>query len=404
MNKFIIKNFCLTIMFSILFVLQTKCEVLVGLEVLQQQKFKILVGKKVGLITNHTGLTKKGEHIFDLLYNAKGVKLVAVFSPEHGFLGDKDQPIDGVYYEPRTNIPIYSLYGKIKKPTKEMLKDIDILVFDIQDIGARFYTYITTLALCMQAAKENNIPIVVLDRPNPITGIYVEGNVTDKKFLGGFASYYPLAVRHGMTIGELALMFNKEFKIGCKLKVIKMKGWKRSMWFDETGIPWVNTSPNIRSLNAAILYPGIAYFEAGTNVTEGRGTEKPFEYVGAPWIIAEEWAKELNSRNIPGVEFIPIQFTPTAYKYKGQQCNGVYIKITDRDKLKVVELGLHMLDSVIKLYGDKFVLPEGFDVLAGRSYIREMLFSREPVEKIVEKWQPELQEFLKIRKKYLLYD
>jgi uncharacterized protein YbbC (DUF1343 family) len=176
------------------------------------------------------------------------------------------------------------------------------------------------------------------------------------------------------------------------------------MWFDETGIPWVNTSPNIRSLNAAILYPGTAYFEAGTNVTEGRGTEKPFEYVGAPWIIAEEWAKELNSRNIPGVEFIPIQFTPTAYKYKGQQCNGVYIKITDRDKLKVVELGLHMLDSVIKLYGDKFVLPEGFDVLAGRSYIREMLFSREPVEKIVEKWQPELQEFLKIRKKYLLYD
>jgi len=404
MNKFIIKNFCLTIMFSILFVLQTKCEVLVGLEVLQQQKFKILVGKKVGLITNHTGLTKKGEHIFDLLYNAKGVKLVAVFSPEHGFLGDKDQPIDGVYYEPRTNIPIYSLYGKIKKPTKEMLKDIDILVFDIQDIGARFYTYITTLALCMQAAKENNIPIVVLDRPNPITGIYVEGNVTDKKFLGGFASYYPLAVRHGMTIGELALMFNKEFKIGCKLKVIKMKGWKRSMWFDETGIPWVNTSPNIRSLNAAILYPGTAYFEAGTNVTEGRGTEKPFEYVGAPWINAEEWAKELNSRNIPGVEFIPIQFTPTAYKYKGQQCNGVYIKITDRDKLKVVELGLHMLDSVIKLYGDKFVLPEGFDVLAGRSYIREMLLSREPVEKIVEKWQPELQEFLKIRKKYLLYD
>jgi uncharacterized protein YbbC (DUF1343 family) len=332
------------------------------------------------------------------------VKLVAVFSPEHGFLGDKDQPIDGVYYEPRTNIPIYSLYGKIKKPTKEMLKDIDILVFDIQDIGARFYTYITTLALCMQAAKENNIPIVVLDRPNPITGIYVEGNVTDKKFLGGFASYYPLAVRHGMTIGELALMFNKEFKIGCKLKVIKMKGWKRSRWLDETGIPWVNTSPNIRSLNTAILYPGTAYFEAGTNVTEGRGTEKPFEYVGAPWIIAEEWAKELNSRNIPGVEFIPIQFTPTAYKYKGQQCNGVYIKITDRDKLKVVELGLHMLDSVIKLYGDKFVLPEGFDVLAGRSYIREMLLSREPVEKIVEKWQPELQEFLKIRKKYLLYD
>jgi uncharacterized protein YbbC (DUF1343 family) len=404
MNKFIIKNFCLTIMFSILFVLQTRCEILVGLEVLQQQKFKILVGKKVGLITNHTGLTKNGEHIFDLLYNAKGVKLVAVFSPEHGFLGDKDWPIDGVYYEPRTNIPIYSLYGKIKKPTKEMLKDIDILVFDIQDIGARFYTYITTLALCMQAAKENNIPMVVLDRPNPITGIYVEGNVTDKKFLGGFASYYPLAVRHGMTIGELALMFNKEFEIGCKLKVIKMKGWKRSMWLDETGIPWVNTSPNMRSLNAATLYPGTAYFEAGTNVTEGRGTEKPFEYVGAPWINAEEWAKELNSRNIPGVEFIPIQFTPTAYKYKGQQCNGVYIKITDRDKLKVVELGVHMLDSVIKLYGDKFVLPEGFDVLAGRSYIREMLLSREPVEKIVEKWQPELQEFLKIRKKYLLYD
>ncbi len=379
-------------------------EVLTGLEVLQKQNFKILQGKRVGLITNHTGVTKKGEHIFDLLYNAKDIKVVAIFSPEHGFWGDKDVLIDGVYYEPKTKIPIYSLYGKIKKPTPEMLKDIDILVFDIQDIGARFYTYITTLALCMQAAKENNKQIVVLDRPNPITGVYVEGNVTDKKFLGGFASYYPLCVRHGMTIGELALMFNKEFGIKCKLKVIKMKGWKRKMWFDETGIPWINTSPNIRSLQAATLYPGVAYFEAGTNVTEGRGTEKPFEYIGAPWIDGELWAKELNSRNIPGVRFVPIKFTPVAYKYKGQECGGVYVEIVDRDKLKVVELGLHMLDSVIKLYPDKFVLPEGFDVLAGNSYIREMLLVREPVEKIVQRWQPELEKFLKIRKKYLLYD
>lgn len=380
------------------------CQVLTGLEVLQKQNFSILRGKRVGLITNHTGLTKKGEHIFDLIYNTKGIKLVAVFSPEHGFWGDKDVIIEGVYYEPRTKIPIYSLYGKIKKPTPEMLKDIDILVFDIQDIGARFYTYITTLALCMQAAKENGKKIIVLDRPNPITGIHVEGNVTDKKFLGGFASYYPLCVRHGMTVGELALMFNKEFGINCKLKVIKMQGWKRKMWLDETGIPWVNTSPNMRSLQAATLYPGTAYFEAGTNVTEGRGTEKPFEYIGAPWIDGELWAKELNSRKIPGVEFLPIKFTPTAYKYKGQECGGVYVKIIDRDKLKVVELGLHMLDSVIKLYPDKFILPEGFDVLAGKSYIREMLLAREPVEKIVQQWQPELQEFLKIRKKYLLYD
>ncbi len=378
-------------------------EVLTGLEVLQKKNFSILRKKNVGLITNHTGITKKAEHIVDLLYKAPNVKLVAIFTPEHGFYGNVDTFIEGVSTEPKTGLPIYSLYGKIKKPTPEMLKNVDVLVFDIQDIGARFYTYITTLGLCMEAAKENNKLMVVLDRPNPITGVYVEGNVTDKKFIGQFATYFPLAVRHGMTIGELALMFNKEYKINCKLKVIKMQGWKREMWFDETGLPWVNTSPNIRSLSAAILYPGVAYFEAGTNVTEGRGTEKPFEYVGAPWINGKLWAEELNSRNIPGVVFEPVKFVPTAYKYKGQQCEGVYIKVVDRNKLKVVELGIHMLDSVIKLYKDEFFLPEGFDILAGKSYIREMLIKREPVNKIVSQWEEELKAFLKKRKKYLLY-
>lgn len=397
-------NKCMLLTLSLLLLNQNIFnEVLLGIEVLQKTNFAVIKGKRVGLITNHTGLTKKGEHIVDIFYKSKNIKLVALFTPEHGFYGDIDTFIDGVSTEPKTGLPVYSLYGKIKKPTAEMLKNVDVLVFDIQDIGARFYTYITTLGLCMESAKENDKQIIVLDRPNPINGISVEGNITDEKFIGKFAIYHPLPVRHGMTVGEIAQLFNEEKKIGCKLKVVKMKGWKREQWFDETGVPWVNTSPNIKSLSAATLYPGTAYFEAGTNVTEGRGTEKPFEYIGAPWIDGEEWVKELNSRKIDGVKFEPISFTPTAYKYKGQKCGGVYIKIIDRNKLEVVKLGLHLMDSVIKLYRDKFILPEGFDFLAGKSNIREMLLAREPVENIVASWQEELNSFLETRKKYLLY-
>jgi len=381
-------------------------EVLLGIEVLEKGNFSILRNKRVGLVTNHTGRRKDGKLTVEVLQSEKakknGIRLVAIFSPEHGFYGTED-----TYVASSTHtefcIPIYSLYGEVKKPTREMLKNIDVLVFDIQDIGTRFYTYITTMALCMEAAKESNVLFVVLDRPNPITGEYVEGNLQEKEFLKMFGSYFPLPVRHGMTIGELALLFNREYGIKCKLKVVKMKGWRRDMWFDETGIPWVNTSPNMRSLDAAILYPGTAYFEAGTNVTEGRGTEKPFQYIGAPFINPEEWAAELTSRNIPGVAFEPIAFTPTAYKYKGEECFGVYLRITDRSQVKPIYLGLHMVDSLLKLYPDKFILPEKFNEIAGTAKIREKLLARVPVDEIVQMWEEELKKFMEIRKKYLLY-
>jgi uncharacterized protein YbbC (DUF1343 family) len=381
-------------------------EVLLGVEVLEKENFSVLRNKRVGLVTNHTGRRKDGKPTVEVLQSEKakknGVKLVAIFSPEHGFYGVEDTYVGSSTYT-AFGIPIYSLYGEVKKPTKEMLKNIDVLVFDIQDIGTRFYTYTTTMALCMEAAKENNILFVVLDRPNPITGEYVEGNLQDKEFLKMFGSYFPLPVRHGMTVGELALLFNREYGIRCKLKVVKMEGWRRNMWFDETGIPWVNPSPNMRSLDAAILYPGTAYFEAGTNVTEGRGTEKPFQYIGAPFINPQEWAIELTSRNISGVAFEPITFTPAAYKYKNEECFGVYVKITDRSQVKPVYLGLHMVDSVLKLYPDKFILPEKFNEIAGTTKIREKLLARAPVDEIVRMWEMDLQKFMKVRKKYLLY-
>jgi len=385
---------------------KVSAEVLLGNEVLQKSGFKILKNKRVGIITNHTGKTKTGQSVIDLIYAAPDIKVTALFAPEHGIRGDKDEKINSSVDE-KTGLTIHSLYGKTQKPTKEMLENVDIIVFDIQDIGTRFYTYITTLALAMEAAKENGKEVIVLDRPNPITGVYTEGNILDKKFWGGFATHYPLPVRHGMTVGELALLFNTQFKIGCKIQVVKMVGWTRGMWLDNTNVPWINPSPNMKSLTAALLYPGVALFEGrGTNVSEGRGTEAPFEYTGAPWISSTTYAAELNSRNISGVTFEPTEFVPDAasfYKYKGETCYGVKIKVTDREKVQAVTLGVHMVDAMIKLFPDNFKLIPAFDGLSGNSNVREQLLARVPVDTIVAGWNDEHQKFLKIRKKYLLY-
>lgn len=379
-------------------------KVMTGLDVLEQENFKRLKGLKVGLITNHSALNHKGEHILDIMVKSENVKLVALFAPEHGLRGTADEKItDGK--DERTGLPVYSLYDRARehRPQPEMLKDVDLLVFDIQDIGARFYTYISTLAICMEEAKKHNKKFMVLDRPNPIGGIKVDGPIQDRELLRKFTSYFPLPVMHGMTIGELAKLYNEEYGIQCNLEVVEMKGWRRTMYFDETGLPWVNPSPNIRNVTQAILYPGVALTE-GSNVSVGRGTDTPFEVFGAPWINAVELTNELNGRNLPGVKFDPVSFTPqkTVHVYQGQLCHGCRITITDRDEFMPVITGLNILDAIYKLYPDKYEIDRNVGLI-GKKQVLEMIKQRTPLEKIVQSWQNELQDFAKVRAQYLIY-
>ena len=298
-----------------------------GIDVLTGEKFKPLTGLRVGLITNHSGIDSAGRRTVDLLHKAPNVKLVAIFSPEHGFSGKADRKVLSTR-EPLTGLPLYSLYGATVRPTKKMLSGLDALVFDIQDAGARFYTYITTMGYAMEACAKKGIPFYVLDRPNPITASLVQGPILDRD-LRSFTGYFPLPVRHGMTVGELATLFNAEMKIGVKLHVIKMRGYERSQWYDDTGLLWLNPSPNLRTLSEAILYPGVAMVES-SNVSVGRGTSTPFELLGAPWITAEELASYLNNRRIKGIRFMPVEFTPGASPFKNQLCHGVQIALLDR--------------------------------------------------------------------------
>jgi uncharacterized protein YbbC (DUF1343 family) len=282
----------------------------VGEEVLLNDRMDLLKGKRVGLITNPTGVDRSLKSIVDTFYHNKNIHLTALFGPEHGVRGSEDAGAYVPFYiDKKTHIPVYSLYGETKKPTPEMLKNVDVLVFDIQDVGTRFYTYIYTMAYAMQAAKENHIPFIVLDRPNPLGGTKVEGPVLDPKY-SSFVGMYPIALRHGMTVGELAKYFNNEFNIGADLTVVKMKGWKRNEYYDETPLQWVMPSPNMPTLDTALVYPGAALFE-GTNVSEGRGTTRPFELIGAPYIDGDVLAQKLNELKLPGVVFRSANFTPT---------------------------------------------------------------------------------------------
>ncbi len=286
----------------------------------------------MGLITNHTGANRAGTSGIDLLHRSPALELVALFGPEHGLRGTA-APGEKVASgrDERTGLPIHSLYGETQKPTPRMLEGVEALVFDIQDVGARQYTYVYTMALGMQAAKEKGIPFVVLDRPNPIGGTAVEGNLLDPKF-ASFVGMYSIPVRHGMTVGELARLFNREFGIGADLTVVRAEGWRRDAWWDETSLPWINPSPNIRRLEAAIHYPGTVFFE-GTNLSEGRGTQLPFEHTGAPWLDAEAVAAEMNALRLPGVRFEAVRFAvePTAAKFPGQTLPGVRLVLTDTD-------------------------------------------------------------------------
>jgi uncharacterized protein YbbC (DUF1343 family) len=370
-----------------------------GVDVLAARRFAPLSGKRVGLITNHTGLDAAGRRTVDLLARAPRVKLRAIFSPEHGLSGQADAKVASGR-DAATNMPVHSLYGENRRPTPDMLRELDALVFDVQDAGARFYTYMTTMGYAMEAAAQKGIEFVVLDRPNPITAARVEGPVMDAD-LKSFTGYFPLPVRHGMTLGELARMFNAEMKIGVKLNVIPMQGYRREMWLDETGIAWVNPSPNLRSLAQATLYPGVALAEA-SNVSVGRGTEAPFELIGAPWIEAEALVGYLRDRQLPAVEFEPTAFRPASSRYKGEVCNGIRMILKDRDRLDAVGLGIEILCALQRLHPGRFEIDKALGLVGSRAALRAIKEGQEP-DAIAASWQPQLDEFRSMRARYLLY-
>ncbi|HOB73926.1 MAG TPA: DUF1343 domain-containing protein [Phycisphaerae bacterium] len=374
-------------------------DVLCGIDVLKRDGFKALAGRKVALITNHTGRDRDGNRTVELLLKAPNVKLVKLFSPEHGLYGTLDEKV-GHGVDQKTGLKVYSLYGETRKPTPEMLEGVDTMVYDIQDVGARFYTYISTLGLCMEAAAKAGIRMVVLDRPNPITGLHPDGPISENK-RRSFTAYRPMPVAHGMTIGELAGFYNAEDKIGCDLVVIKVEGWTRSMWWDETGLMWVNPSPNMRNLTQAALYPAVCLLES-TNVSVGRGTDQPFELFGAPWIDGRKLAATLNAANLPGLRFIPIEFTPTSSKFKDQPCQGVYILVTDRDALEPVRSGLTFAWALKKLFGNVFEIDKMLTLLANAEVLDALKKTDNP-ETLPELWKAPLAEFMKIRAQYLLY-
>ncbi|MGE7903013.1 exo-beta-N-acetylmuramidase NamZ family protein [Peribacillus sp. NPDC094092] len=375
-----------------------------GIEVLLKEEKNMLKGKKVGLITNPTGIDSKLTSIVDLLNDDPDINLTALFGPEHGVRGDAQAGASVEYYiDEKTGLPVYSLYGKTKKPTPEMLKDVEVLVFDIQDVGTRYYTYIYTMAYAMEAAKENDIPFIVLDRPNPQGGESVDGPVLEPEF-SSFVGLYPIPLKHGMTVGELATLFNKGFKIGADLKVIKMKGWKRDMDYDDTGLPFVLPSPNMPTVSTTFVYPATGLIE-GTNVSEGRGTTKPFELIGAPYINSDELAGKLNALRLPGVKFRAASFTPTFSKHAGKLSHGVEIYITDREEFKAVPTGLHIIKTIQDLYpGDfEFLAAKNFNLLIGNGWVMSRIEEGSSVNEIMKEYQEKQDAFKKVRKNYLLY-
>ena len=374
-----------------------QAQTLNGIDVLVRQKFAPLKGLRVGLITNHTGHDRDRNPTIDLLKNAPGVELKALFSPEHGLRGVMDEKV-GDSVDEKTGLPIYSLYGESRKPTPEQLKDLDALVLDIQDVGCRFYTYTATMGLTLEAAGENGKRYFVLDRANPINGAMVDGPVLAGKT--SFVGFHTIPLRYGMTIGELAEMFNAERGSKADLTVIKLENWKRDFWLDQTGLPWTNPSPNMRNLTEAILYPGVGLLESALSV--GRGTDTPFEVVGAPYIDDMKFARELNGVGLEGVRFIPVRFTPKASVHKGELCGGVNILLIDRVRCNVVDVGLLLATTLCRLYPDKFE-PERMSHLLLHKPTLDAIRAGKSIKDIHAGWQPEFEEFQKRRAKFLLY-
>jgi uncharacterized protein YbbC (DUF1343 family) len=379
--------------------------VLIGADRVASAPPAVLRGRRIGLITNQTGITREGRSTIDVLAELDAVRLVALFSPEHGIRGTAaagERVASSV--DERTGLPIHSLYGETRKPTPEMMRGIEALVFDIQDIGARPYTYVYTMALGMEAAREAGVPFVVLDRPNPINGTAVEGNLLEPAF-ATFVGMYPIAIRHGMTAGELARMFNREFGIGADLAVVRLEGWRRDMWGDATGQPWINPSPAIRRLETAIHYPGTVFFE-GTNLSPGRGSELPFEQIGAPWLDADAVVAAMNRMLLPGVRFERVDFTPRDPgdgKFDGTALRGVRLVVTDREAYRPVAASLLLIDEIRHRHAAEFTWNAAhFDRLAGTDRLRHAIERRE-LAALLRDWEAQAGRFREMRRPYLLY-
>jgi uncharacterized protein YbbC (DUF1343 family) len=384
-----------------------------GLEKFLAERAGSLDGARVGLICNQSSVNHQLRHAADLLHEEGSVQLTALFGPQHGIRGDvQDNMVETAHSVDRvTGIPIYSLYSETREPTDEMLAEVDVLVFDMQDVGCRIYTFIYTLANCMRAAARLGKRVIVCDRPNPINGTSVEGNVLEPEF-ASFVGQFPLPTRHGMTVGELALMFKERFGIDCELEVLKMEGWSRADWLDETDAPWVIPSPNMPTLDSATVFPGTVHVE-GTQLSEGRGTTRPFELVGAPYIEAEVYARELNRLGFEGVYFRACGFQPTFQKHAGQTCGGVQIHVTERSRFTPVEVGVAVVKTAYDLYTENFRWKEPpyeyerfknpFDVIAGTDKLRGSIERGESLESIFESWRENLEAFKREREPFLLY-
>ncbi|HEV7684776.1 MAG TPA: DUF1343 domain-containing protein [Pyrinomonadaceae bacterium] len=391
----------------------TRTRIKLGLEKLLEEQLCLLNGARVGLICNQASVNHKFHHAADLLHEHDSINLTALFGPQHGIRGDvQDNMIETEHAVDReTGLPIHSLYSETREPTEAMLKDLDVLIFDMQDVGCRIYTFAYTMANCMTAARKFGKKVIVCDRPNPINGKQVAGNVLEPE-QASFVGLYAIPTRHGMTLGELARMFNEHFEIGCELEVVKMDGWEREHWLDETDTPWVLPSPNIPTLDSATVFPGAVHFE-GTQISEGRGTTKPFELIGAPYINPEEYARTLNDLNLPGVFFRSCIFRPTFQKHGGVSCGGVQLHVIDREEFEPVFTGVAMVKAAYDLYRGDFrwkVPPyeyvydrNPFDVIAGTSSIREAFEQGISGEEIKASWSEAFNDFLKVRERYLLY-
>ena len=384
-----------------------------GIENLLSDRIALLQGARIGLVCNQASVDHSLQHAADLFHAHPGIKLTALFGPQHGIRGDvQDNMIETEHAIDRlTQTPVYSLYSETREPTEEMLKDVDILVFDMQDVGCRIYTFNYTMANCMRAAKRFGKKVIVCDRPNPIGGLAVAGNVLDPEY-ASFVGQFPLPTRHGMTTGELARMFNNHFEINCELEVMPMNGWSRDYWLDQTDTPWVMPSPNIPTVDTATVFPGTVHFE-GTQLSEGRGTTRPFELVGAPYIVPEQYARTLNAIGFAGVFFRSCVFQPTFQKHARVSCGGVQVHVTNREDFEPVVVGVAMVKTAFDMYRDDFLWKDPpyeyvydrnpFDVIAGTNELRQAFERGDSLDSIQESWQSPLAGFKKLRAQYLFY-